>query len=236
MTEDSVIRGRIRDANGRLVVPLDPVKLYLLRRFAVIPRETLRAIALEVDRTWTKMGYGLVAINVILWLACAGGMVSYTLFFSRSRRFDGMLLAIMIVQFAFICGGFLTGWFSAKTKRLPLVRAAFSKFAHCAHCGYDLRGLPAAVGGTTACPECGCAWHVGETNVLNSNDSARLNQKRQIRGRLATLLLLVLLTFGLVLGSFLTARRARTAGVRAVPTSAPASAPSAPPASSRTGP
>ena len=52
-------------------------------------------------------------------------------------------------------------WGGMKRGRWGKIPAAMLKYFRCPHCGYDLRGLRVdSEDGTTACPECGCAWRL----------------------------------------------------------------------------
>ena len=54
-------------------------------------------------------------------------------------------------------------WYGIKRRRFGYVAAAMLSHQRCPHCGYDLRMLPAdSDDGATICPECGCAWQLGE--------------------------------------------------------------------------
>ncbi len=52
------------------------------------------------------------------------------------------------------------------------VRWIMLKHHRCPQCGYDIRLLPAdAADGATVCPECGCAWRLEESGVVDGNGS-----------------------------------------------------------------
>ena len=232
--DSDVQPGRITDANDRWVVPLDPVKLYLLRQFNVIPREPLRAIAMEVDRAWTRTGYWLLATNVFGWFLAGGGMLAY-MFFLRRGRLDAVLYAILIVQFVMMFGGFFIGWSVAKSKRFPRLRNALLKYKRCAHCGYDLNGLIPA-DGVTACPECGCSWRLDDQEVRQF-DGAALQQRPPIaRSVRVSLLLVALFTLGLVIFSFMARTRARRTALPFTTPPITSTQPAMPPASMPTSP
>jgi hypothetical protein len=56
-------------------------------------------------------------------------------------------------------------WIAIRQAHFKRVRAGLLKHRHCAHCGYDLRGLPTAADGNTACPECGCTRRLEAASI-----------------------------------------------------------------------
>ena len=59
--------------------------------------------------------------------------------------------------------GAIQFWRSGRRARAKLVCAIMLQHLRCPHCGYDLRLLPVdPADGATICPECGCAWHLGD--------------------------------------------------------------------------
>jgi hypothetical protein len=150
--------GHIKDARGRKVTQLDPIALHLLRQRNVIDADALQAI---VNEKGVRIPGGERA-------ALIGG-------------FCGMLLVIGLFTHALITGGIRHAastvpvpvlyllclpwiiWFSIKRKRFGNAAAAMLKHFRCPHCGYDIRMLPAdPTDGATVCPECGCAWKLGD--------------------------------------------------------------------------
>ncbi|MCP4250014.1 MAG: hypothetical protein GY778_23480 [bacterium] len=54
-------------------------------------------------------------------------------------------------------------WVAGRRVRAQRIRPVMLAHRRCPHCGYALRGLPTAPeDGATVCPECGCAWLLGE--------------------------------------------------------------------------
>ena len=154
--------GRIRDARGRLVTQLDPVMTHLLRQRGGIPPEVLRDMAQQI-------GIGMIRANrVAFWagivaIACCGiglaigftrlsaGSISLRKFLTNMLPYTG----VWVAPFAF--------WIGTRSARSGRTTRVMLQHLHCPHCGYDIRGLSTAPEDeATVCPECGCAWHLGE--------------------------------------------------------------------------
>ncbi len=166
MTEPTKKRGmRIKDARGRSVTQLDPVAMYLLRRQDVIGADVLRAIVGEkgVRVTWKErvgLGIGLAGAVLVIFLfthaAVTGDLRGAPLAKSSSL--------------VFLCSIPWVMWYSIKRMRFGSVAAAMLKYARCPRCGYDLRLLPTdPEDGATVCPECGCAWRLGNRPCADDN-------------------------------------------------------------------
>ena len=158
----------ITDARGRKVTQLDPVAMHLMRRHDMIEADVLRSIANEkgvriapLERIWLIAG--IVAdllIGVLLIQSVFTGDFA-TAPYARSAA---------MVYFAAVPW---IPWFRAKYIRFGSIAKAMLKYVRCPHCGYDLRGLPEDNGDSaTVCPECGCAWQLGdkEPHVAASSD------------------------------------------------------------------
>jgi hypothetical protein len=149
---------RIADARGRKVSQVDPVALYLMRQHDVIKPDVLRAIAHEKG-VRISPGERLSLIGGVLCVLLVIGLIIQSLI---SGDFDDAPLArssslLMFCLFAWIY------WLRAKWARFGNIAAAMLKHGRCPHCGYNLRHLPVeAADGATVCPECGCAWKLGE--------------------------------------------------------------------------
>ncbi len=53
----------------------------------------------------------------------------------------------------------------ARAKYGNRVASVMLEHRHCPRCGYDIRSLPADTeDGATVCPECGCAWKLGDAD------------------------------------------------------------------------
>ena len=154
--------GRIVDARGRAVSQLDPVLMHLRREHGVIPAGPLGEIAEEI-------GFGMTRANrVTFWaglvgLACLG--IGVTILSVRlahgtvsTRRFIGSLIpltAVWVTIHAF--------WMGTRGVRFTRIKRVMLARGFCPHCGYSLGGLaPNGADGATVCPECGCAWRLGE--------------------------------------------------------------------------
>jgi hypothetical protein len=169
----------ITDARGRSVTPLDPVAAYLLRpltvhlsnRPEVIPVQSLRKVAEELDRYWTRRGYLIFAVYVVGLLLCYAGSLYYRAFISTNPSWDMVGILFWIVQFVFMFGVFYITWRIGKRARLPRTLPVMLKHLRCPHCGYDIRSLPPDPNdGATICPECGCAWMLDDCRAAASNE------------------------------------------------------------------
>lgn len=151
--------GRITDARGKQVVLLDPYELNVLRRYDVIPAETLRRVATEVGfglPVWQRRGY---LACVFTFLACIAFLVFWKLM--RGTGVDAVERVLWPVNLTVFAVGATQFWRSGRRARAKLVCAIMLKHLRCPHCGYDIRGLPIAPeDGATVCPECGCAWRL----------------------------------------------------------------------------
>jgi hypothetical protein len=152
--------GRFTDARGTSVGLLDPYELKLLRRYDVVPADTLQRI---VDR----VGFGLPKWQQFGFLVCVAlfaGCVAFLVFWKLVRgtgldAVERVLWPVNLVLFAF---GAVQFWRSGRRGRARLVCATMLEHLRCPHCGYDIRDLPVdPADGTTVCPECGCAWRLG---------------------------------------------------------------------------
>lgn len=153
--------GRQRDARGRSIGYLDPVKLYLLNEPSVIPAETLQLMVDELlpgARRQRRIQLVSIALSFLL---VVGGTVIYFRFFSTWRGFDPVNVTIYAIQFVVILSGPLIAFRLARAKYISRVASVMLAHRHCPHCGYDIRGLPVDFeDGATVCPECGCAWRL----------------------------------------------------------------------------
>ena len=155
--------GRMIDARGREVAQLDPVMLHLLRRPGIIPPDELREIAREI-------GFGLLQVKkVALWTNALGIVclaIALAICFTRVAR--GSLgvreMLIRLLPFIAILTGTFSTWVAARTLRHQRIGRVMLKHLRCPHCGYNVSRLPASPeDGATVCPECGCAWHLEES-------------------------------------------------------------------------
>ena len=158
--------GQIEDARGRPVRQLDPVKLHLLNQHSLIPAETLRSMADQImpgARRQRLLQALSVASGVLL---IVGGNIIYFRYFSTWKGLDPVIGTIYAIQAVVILSGPLIAYRVAKSRYAKRVALVMLRHRHCPHCGYDIRGLPADPGdGTTVCPECGCAWRLGDSGA-----------------------------------------------------------------------
>ncbi len=152
----------IRDARGRQVRQFDPVAAHLLRQTDMIPADDLRTIALAVDAKEVKTRYRTVWRAPLQVAVYFTGFAGYFWLFNRWRGWDPVLigLAVLYVTFPFVAVYY--GFRKARAARWERIRSIMLEHLHCPHCAYDIRGLPVnGKDGATVCPECGCAWMLG---------------------------------------------------------------------------
>jgi hypothetical protein len=157
--------GRIRDARGRQVSELDPVKLHLLNQRSVIPAETLRSMTDQILPGARRQRL-LQTLSVACgFLLVVGGNVVYFRYFSTWKGLDPVIGTIYVVQVIVILSGPVIAYRIARSRYAKGIALVMLTHRHCPHCGYDIRGLPVdSQDGATICPECGCAWQLeGET-------------------------------------------------------------------------
>ena len=151
--------GRIKDARGRKVTQLDPVAIYLLHQHDVIEADVARTIAHE-------KGVRIAGRErVALILGVAGVLTVASLFVHSLIVGDfGSAPLARSASLLWFCLIPWLAWRLLKRSRFGKVAAAMLKYSRCPHCGYDLRLLPSSPeDGATVCPECGCAWRLGES-------------------------------------------------------------------------
>ncbi|MBL1215954.1 MAG: hypothetical protein D8M59_00495 [Planctomycetes bacterium] len=148
----------VRDARGRSVAPLDPVKARLAgRRFGDNP-DLHAAILREIGSGLSRGMNWAVAVFL-----CTFGIVAiiyiFTLFTSPLATQQAWSHgAIVAVGFQIWLWPFLI-WHRARRGRLERIHTVMLRYNVCPHCGYDLHALPPDPSdGATLCPECGCAW------------------------------------------------------------------------------
>jgi hypothetical protein len=164
--------GYIKDARGRKVTQVDPVALHLLHRADErIPPEVLRELTRKIgigklSSSRLAFGSGIVAFACALLLLgsaivqLATGRMALGGFVWRALLYQG----VWVVPLVF--------WRAARRSRFHRIRQIMLDHLRCPHCGYDLRGLPVSPDdGATVCPECGCAWELGDKG--SGNDRGR---------------------------------------------------------------
>jgi len=160
-SSETALSGRIRDARGRLVRQIDPVKLHLLNLPSIIPAETLRSMADELLPGARRQRLIQLLSASLGFFVVLGGTIIYFRYFSTWKGFDPVNVTIYVIQAVVILSGPLIAFRMARTKYISRVASVMLTHCHCPHCGYDIRSLLADFkDGATVCPECGCAWHV----------------------------------------------------------------------------
>ena len=150
---------RLKDARGRSVTQLDPVKLHLLNQHSIIPAKTLRSMADQIMPGARRQRLVQVLIAAFTFTFIVSGTIIYFRYFSTWTGFDPVNVTIYVIQVVVILSGPVLAFRMARDKYTSRVASVMLKHRHCPHCGYDIRGLPAdPADGATVCPECGCAW------------------------------------------------------------------------------
>ncbi|HUU82924.1 MAG TPA: hypothetical protein VM243_05405 [Phycisphaerae bacterium] len=147
---------------------LDPVAIYVLHQPSVIEADVLRAIAQEEGvRIKTRERAALIG-------GMAGALLVIGLFVHSVITGDiGRDPLARFAGLAYLCCIPFIIWYGIKRSRFGKVAAAMLKYSRCPHCGYDLRLLPTdAADGATVCPECGCAWRLGEDRAARTHETS----------------------------------------------------------------
>jgi hypothetical protein len=153
--------GRIKDARGRSIGQLDPVKLHLLNQRSAMPAATLRSIADQIMPGARRQRLIQVICMALSFVVVVGGTIVYFRYFSTWKGFDPVSVTIHVVQALVILSAPLVAFRMARSKYLGRIATVMLEHRRCPHCGYDLHGLSVdPADGATLCPECGCAWHV----------------------------------------------------------------------------
>jgi len=159
--------GWIKDARGKSVRLLDPYDLKLLRRDEVIPAELLSKILAEFDiKTMRRARIALIGLLFVPLLVIGHEVLQWV----HGRRFGlfnpemlGVYVALLLL---------LNMWRQMKRRRLRRACEILLRHIRCAHCGYDIHGLPVSCeDGATVCPECGCAWMLDDVDASKRGDS-----------------------------------------------------------------
>ena len=165
--------GRIKDARGRPVSRLDPVKLHLLNLPSIIPADTLRSMADQIMPGARRQRLIQVLSVALGFLVVVGGTIIYFRYFSVWKGFDPVNVTIYVIQVVVILSGPPLVFRMARTQYAGRVASVMLKHLHCPHCGYDMRGLPIDPrDGATVCPECGCAWRLDSTQTVGGQGGA----------------------------------------------------------------
>jgi len=160
--------GRIRDARGRAVAQLDPVKLHLLGQRSVIPADALRSMADQILPGLRRQRVLQLLSLALGFVLIFGGNIVYFRYYSTWKGFDPVNVSIYVVQLVVILSGPILAFSIARAQYMSRVASVMLKQRHCPHCGYDIRDLPAdPKDGATVCPECGSAWKLEHSTVGN---------------------------------------------------------------------
>jgi len=151
--------GKTRDVRGRIVKLTDPVALYLLRQHNVVDADTLRSITNEKG---VRIAFSerIALITGICGLVLVVGFFGFALLTGDIRDAPYAKSASLL----YFCALPWILWYGIKRRRLNNVAEIMLKYARCPHCAYDLRFLSRDDDdGATVCPECGCAWHLEQS-------------------------------------------------------------------------
>ncbi|MCP3904829.1 MAG: hypothetical protein GY715_14475 [Planctomycetes bacterium] len=189
--------GRTRDANGRVVKLVDPLPMYMLRRYDIIDAEALERIAEELEpgvrQRRPLLIVGVIAVIVVI--------VAIIFTFSREGGPGWRDLISAIANpaiFAAVVGGAVAPIIAARQKRIQKVRNVMLRHERCPHCGYGLTGVPRADDGATVCPECECAWRLDDVPGSPAGSAGRSAAQQ-------TWMLMILAALGVLLAGGFTA-------------------------------
>ena len=160
---------RIRDARGRSVRTLDPLRLHLLGGGDVIDAEALERIAEELEPgargRRRMMRLVLFVFLPAIFLLTFGG-IALSVSLEGRAAWDDLIStltnpAMIGPAVACLFSGVLLPLFASQQARSRRTIAAMLKHRVCPHCGYGLAGVPVDPSdGATVCPECACAWRL----------------------------------------------------------------------------
>lgn len=163
--------GRVTDARGRSVTQLDPVMMHLLHQPGVIPPDVLRQMSRRIGIGMTRANRLAIGGSVVCLLCFA-----IALAISITRLADGSIgmgkAVRNLVPYLGIWVAPMSLWIGTRNVRHQRIAKVMLEHLRCPHCGYDIRGLPRVPeDGATVCPECGCAWRLGDSpNVAGHGD------------------------------------------------------------------
>ncbi len=194
------VRGvnRVKDARGRTVTQLDPVRLQVWHRYDVIEADALERIVEELEPGTARMRRRMLVMVPSAILLLALGIAALYYFSDSSMRRDlvSTLTNPVIIVPNVLCCVFIP-WLTTRQARLKRARFAMLKHRRCPHCCYDLRLLPTdPTDGATVCPECGCARLLDDA-VLTERLAATATPGVQV-GRQKKMLVLVALLLGVM--------------------------------------
>lgn len=168
---------RIRDARGRSVRTLDPLRLHLLGRGDVIDAEALERIAEEIEpgargrRRLTRIVL-LVFLPAVVLLTFGG--IALDIWIEGKAAWDDLIStltnpAMIGPAVACLFSGVYFPWIASRQASSRQAVAAMLKHRTCPHCGYGLVGVPVDPSdGATVCPECASAWDLDAAQHLDA--------------------------------------------------------------------
>jgi hypothetical protein len=166
---------RIRDARGRPVSALDPLRLHLLGRGDVIDAETLERIAEEIEpgaRSRRRLARMVLFFVLPAIVVLTFGGIALEISLEGRAAWDDLIAtlrspAMIGPAVACLFSAVYLPLIAAQQARSRRVVAAMLKHRVCPHCGYGLSGVPAdPTDAATICPECACAWDLAATQDL----------------------------------------------------------------------
>jgi hypothetical protein len=171
----------IADDRGRTAEMIDPFRLYALGGDGVIDRDHLRAIIEDVAPSRLRM------LRYLAWFAGIYIVAMVLAVFVPRYLENGSVLhsagiaaRSLAVWWAFAYLLLILPWqllVERRAKRRRIAALVLSH-GHCAHCGYELRGLaPDPADGATVCPECSGAWKLDDAGrALASGDGPKADR------------------------------------------------------------
>jgi len=158
------------------VTQLDPITLRLLGGLEGIPPDLLQDMCGGIGTRMTRTELWLfgsprimhwvirltaVGFSVLLVLCVAVAIIRPSALSSTARY---LLPLSASLTFLYLL------WIIARRIRSRRVVEIMLEYLRCPHCGYDLRMLLAdPQDGATVCPECGCAWKLGDVQSFREH-------------------------------------------------------------------
>jgi hypothetical protein len=171
--------GRVRDARGQTVRPLDPLALRLLGQHEGIRPDVLKEMCGRIGTRMTRIEIWLFGSprvmhwTILLTAVCFGllGIVGIGMAIIRPAGSNAVLSFLFPLSTCLALLGIL--WAIARRTRTRRVVEIMLEYLRCPQCGYDIRGLPVdPTGGATVCPECGSAWILREADTPQAMDDS----------------------------------------------------------------
>ncbi len=168
-TEPSArLKTRVRDARGRVVKVLDPLRMYALHQHRLIDEASLARIAESIQPGARRMLRIILPLALIAVLLAPLGLLIDVIYEGQAAwndLLDTLSNPVILGGIFLPClvGGVIVPWMSQRQTRTKRNRAALLLHQRCPHCGYDLQTLAVDPrDGATVCPECSCAWRLDE--------------------------------------------------------------------------